>query len=259
MVKIKSLFAIILITFLYNTIYSQDFLFFTNSDNQNYYDPSWLFSKSPSELIKINSNKFPVSTDTIYSSPNSLKLSWSSKAGGAWGGAIASPGWPGHDITTKDSISFWIFSNSFIPSLSLPLIYLEDLSNKKTAKLEISNYFGDLNPKVWSNILIPIKDFISNSGEADLSRIKTIFFGQSIADSNNHTIFIDEIRMKGRNNSILNHIVVLGSSTAAGIGPSSIDSSWVNRLNQNLKNLDSTYKIVNLAVGGFSSCPLCLY
>jgi len=51
----------------------------------------------------------------------------------------------------------------------------------------------------------------------------------------------------------LKKISVIGSSTAAGTGASTPDSSWVRRINYyykyQLRNLDSTY---NLAVGGYS-------
>ncbi|QJD94445.1 SGNH/GDSL hydrolase family protein [Mucilaginibacter robiniae] len=52
--------------------------------------------------------------------------------------------------------------------------------------------------------------------------------------------------------SKLKTIVVVGSSTAAGYGASSIDSSWVNRLNSQLLNSKKA-RIINLGVGGFST------
>lgn len=48
-------------------------------------------------------------------------------------------------------------------------------------------------------------------------------------------------------------IVVLGSSTAAGVGASSSDSSWVGRYRNYIKALDTRAYLVNLAVGGFTS------
>lgn len=46
------------------------------------------------------------------------------------------------------------------------------------------------------------------------------------------------------------HIVVLGSSTAAGTGPSSSDSTWVNRYRKFLQNIDPSNQVTNLAQGG---------
>lgn len=45
-------------------------------------------------------------------------------------------------------------------------------------------------------------------------------------------------------------IVVLGSSTAAGSGPSHPDSTWVNRYRKYLKTLNDSNEVINLAIGG---------
>ncbi|NNC85704.1 MAG: T9SS type A sorting domain-containing protein [Bacteroidia bacterium] len=46
------------------------------------------------------------------------------------------------------------------------------------------------------------------------------------------------------------HIVVLGSSTAAGAGPSSSDSTWVNRYRNFLQSINANNQVTNLAIGG---------
>ncbi len=46
------------------------------------------------------------------------------------------------------------------------------------------------------------------------------------------------------------HIVVLGSSTAAGSGPSSSDSTWVNRYRKYLQKINPANQVTNLAQGG---------
>lgn len=48
-------------------------------------------------------------------------------------------------------------------------------------------------------------------------------------------------------------IVVLGSSTAAGQGPSTIDSAWVNRYTNYLYNKNTSFEVVNLAQGGYNT------
>ncbi len=53
--------------------------------------------------------------------------------------------------------------------------------------------------------------------------------------------------------SLARVIVVLGSSTAAGTGPSSPDSAWVRRYTKYILSLDNTAKVINLAVGGFTT------
>ncbi len=46
------------------------------------------------------------------------------------------------------------------------------------------------------------------------------------------------------------HIVILGSSTAAGTGPSSVDSTWVNRYRKSLQEINPNNLVTNLAIGG---------
>lgn len=52
------------------------------------------------------------------------------------------------------------------------------------------------------------------------------------------------------------HIVVLGSSTAAGAGASTADSAWVNRYRAYLQSINPGNEVTNLAVGGFTSYRL---
>ncbi|MAN26951.1 T9SS type A sorting domain-containing protein [Mesonia sp.] len=48
-------------------------------------------------------------------------------------------------------------------------------------------------------------------------------------------------------------IVILGSSTAAGTGPSDANNAWVARYNTYLTEMDTRYEVINLAQGGFAT------
>ena len=48
-------------------------------------------------------------------------------------------------------------------------------------------------------------------------------------------------------------IVVLGSSTAAGTGPSASDSSWVNKYRAHLQSININNEVINFAVGGYNT------
>lgn len=249
----KYCFYILIFIILVIPTYSQEYNFFTDSENNTYYDPSYLYQVSPSELLRINTNKFPVDILTLHSGTNALKLQWRSVSGGDWGAAIAAPGWPGRDITIMDSLSFWVYSPNQISDSLLPFIYVEDLSNQKSLKINISEFQGSIPSTQWINIKIPVQKFIDNPGNADLTKIKTIYLGQRLADNQQHTLFIDDVKMTGNLDNQYKFIVVLGSSTAAGTGASPIDSSWVNKFRKNLFLLDSTYRVINLAVGGYTT------
>ena len=66
-----------------------------------------------------------------------------------------------------------------------------------------------------------------------------------------NNIEADEIITKTKPDSI--KIVVLGSSTAAGTGPSHPDSAWVNRFREYVQSIWQGSEVINLAVGGYST------
>jgi|GEM_PF-657506 len=51
-------------------------------------------------------------------------------------------------------------------------------------------------------------------------------------------------------------IVVLGSSTAEGIGPTKKENAWVPRFIEYLQESDTNFKVINLAKGGFTTADL---
>lgn len=51
-------------------------------------------------------------------------------------------------------------------------------------------------------------------------------------------------------------IVVIGSSTAEGVGVSTADSAWVYRYRRLLKDLHPANEVINLAKGGYQTCHL---
>ncbi len=51
-------------------------------------------------------------------------------------------------------------------------------------------------------------------------------------------------------------IVILGSSTAAGAGPSNIDDAWVNLYRQYVQGFNPNNQVINLAKGGYNSYHL---
>ncbi len=174
---------------------AQDYIFFSDSPNNVYYDYSFGFFNNPSVLGMTNVNKFPVDTAYKFSGTNSLRLRWKSVDGGDWGMSVAEPGWLAHDASQKDSITFRAYSTADIDSFSLPSIYIEDTQNIKTPKQSLSKYIGKIEKNIWQKISIPISIFTQNPGATDLTKIKTIYFGQDNGDGGLHTIYLDDIRM----------------------------------------------------------------
>lgn len=182
-------------------LYAQgDIIFFSESSDPTYYDPSWGFQSGGSYLERSGpgSDKFPVDTKHPYLGHHSLRLHWQSVNGGDWGIAVASPGWPGHDLTTYDSIIYWINSPQSVMQYDLPAMELEDTSNKHSTRIWIGDYFGgvDGDSLSWQRIAIPINAFGPGLQNCDFSRIKTIFHYQQHPDGIVHIVWIDEIRAK---------------------------------------------------------------
>jgi len=201
--------------------FAQDYIFFFDSPDTSYYDPSWGYYNGASylELKGPTNNKYPVSVTNFYSGINSLKLHWISESGGDWGMAVAAEGWPGFNILLKDSLTFMVYSAARIDSSSLPVIYIQDLNNNTTPKVKLSNFVDSISANTWQKIIVPLSVFKNNPGSADLTKIKTVFFGQNLADGAEHTIYIDEVRMINAGNSNTN-----SPSTPTGVQAKGYDS-----------------------------------
>lgn len=231
-----------------------DFVFYADSPTPVSYDPSWGFAVSPSTVERVG-EKFPVSPQHSLVGNYALKLNWASRAGGDWGMAIAGEGWVSRNTERKDSLVFHVLSPSFMFPSELPVMYLEDSNNRKTAKIPLRQYVGAIGQDLWQRISVPLQAFRDNPGQADLTQIKTIFFGQDAADETQHLWFIDDVRMVGVRpfSDSAKAIVVVGSSTAAGTGASTPDSSWVGRYRTYIRSFDTTAQVVNLAIGGYTT------
>ncbi|RPI70019.1 MAG: hypothetical protein EHM47_12880, partial [Ignavibacteriales bacterium] len=180
---------------------AQEYVFFSDSPNNSYYDPSFGFYNNGSVVVLVNSDKIPVDVNNKYSGINSLRVRWKSVSGGDWGVAVAEEGWIPHDVTLKDSIIFWTFSPADVDSVELPSLYLEDTQNRKTPKQKLSDFISVIEKNIWIKVSVPLSPFIQSPGSADLTDIKTIYFGQDNPDGFLHTIYLDEIRMKSINDT----------------------------------------------------------
>ena len=105
---------------------------------------------------------------------------------------------------------------------------------------------------------------ISGNGRLDLDKIRGFafaFVGSAslfLTDTKFAAgeLFLDDFRMVGQAAGDLQsavHIVVLGSSTAEGIGPGDRRNAWVNRYRDFLKMENSNHRVDNLAKGGYTT------
>ncbi len=176
-----------------------DAVFFSDSQDSTFYDPSWGFTNGDSyvELVGAGNDKFPVDTEHPYKGAHSLRLHWISESGGDWGIAVAGIGWPGHDLTQYDSLVYWINAPEAIAQADLPDLALEDkVDNNKSTRAALGDYFSgvDSDSTSWQRVVIPINAFSPGPDSCDFTRIKTIFHFQRNADGVEHIAWLDEIR-----------------------------------------------------------------
>jgi hypothetical protein len=171
-------------------------IFKESVSGDEYHDASWGYYSAPSFLELAHTDKFPVDTEHPYQGSHSVRLHWNSKAGGDWGIAIASSGWPGHDVTAYDSIRYWINAPEAIPQDALPDLLIEDTANKKSTKVWLGDHFGgvDGDAAAWQKVTVPISAFQPGTQKCNFTRIKTLFHVQKNADGVEHTAWLDDIR-----------------------------------------------------------------
>lgn len=158
------------------------------------------------------------------------------------------------------------FENSYIPPVpELKLTYpvggeLMEEGKTKTIKWESKSvseidieYSAD-SGVVWENVA----SSVSGSNQKFEWTIPSTVSGNCllrIFDAANHSLgdTCDAVFSIVANDGLDYHIVVLGSSTAAGQGPSVKDSAWVWMYTEYLNMISTNFQLTNLAVGGFTT------
>ncbi len=171
-------------------------IFNENPSDDSYYDASWGFCTSPSQLEMALTSKIPVDAGHPYMGRHSIRLRWNSQTGGNWGIAIAAPNWTEHDVTGYDSVRYWINAPDAIDRTALPDLLIEDILNNKSTRAWLGTYFQgvDGDTATWQKVSIPLKAFKPGAQNADFKRIKTLYHLQKNADGVEHIAWLDEIR-----------------------------------------------------------------
>lgn len=175
---------------------AQSIRLFQDSANLVYWDASWGYATGGSQLELGATSHFPVDTSHAFFGDNSLRLSWTSAAGGDWMLTAATPGWLPFDSTPHDAIVFMVWSESAIAGTDLPDFLLEDADNVRTPRHPLASWVATVPAATWTRVAIPLSTFRSNPGGADLTRMNKVFFAQAATNAPgvSHTLIIDEIR-----------------------------------------------------------------
>jgi hypothetical protein len=199
------LFIVFLILMVTGGVRAQTYLYFQDSPNSDYYDYSWMELTAPSELerkVEPDLRKFPVeSAIPAQQGVNSLRLKWRSVSGGNWYAIAAGDQWKEKDISETDTLVFWLYSIEGISAQDMPSVFMEDITNRKSIFLSVSDWTEDLSAGVWTRITIPMSYFLDSGDGVDYTIIKTIGFAQDTSDGVEHTLLVDNMRVnKGDGN-----------------------------------------------------------
>ena len=172
--------------------------FFDNSITSDAYFYSAGKLSAPSSLLLIN-GKLPVETKTFFTPPNALRLEWHSAAGGGWDAEIDVVKFRNREINFPgDTLYLWCFSPQEIAEKDLPLIRLLDNGGNFSAPLKLGSFSGPIPAGRWMQIKIPLGQFFSASIHAlEPHHLRRIVLSQGIADGEQHSLIIDEIRIDG--------------------------------------------------------------
>ena len=172
--------------------------FFRDGSNPGFYDSGLAF-KTPPSIIEQGggSDKIPTVTNPVFQGNNSLKLRWTSKAGGDWSALVIAPGFVFQDISQTDTLSFWVFAPDGLAKANLPTVFMECAPNAtKTKKYNLANFTNDLPVAAWTEVKIPLTTFFNDPAQTavQFTQTKAIIFGQNAADGNEHILYIDNVR-----------------------------------------------------------------
>ncbi len=183
---------------------------FDNSADDRFYDQSFSTKTAPSTLVQEHwegfglpdGDKLPVVTEPVKAGANALKLQWKSAEGGSWSAMVASIGWKMFDLTTMDTLKFWIYSPEALPKSALPKFYFEAGAGdpNKTGKLMLADYVdADLIANTWTEVNILLSDvWAADETFTAKDLIKGVFFEQNAADNVEHTLYMDEFIFKAK-------------------------------------------------------------
>lgn len=197
---------IVLILFAFHIVRAQEVFFFRDANNPGYYDSGLAFKTTPSALEQTgpSGDKIPTST-TAFQGNNSLRLKWTSRAGGDWSALVIAPGFPFQNISTSDTLSFWAYAPSGLQKSHWPLIFLEGAPGvTKSRKYPLSDYAGDVPAQTWIQVKVPLSVLFKDPAQTPIqfNQVKAVIFGQGPIDGQEHILLIDEVRTyKGGNAS----------------------------------------------------------
>src|SRR5205823_4592110 len=117
---------------------------------------------APSTLETVSSQpssvgRLPLDATTFFTGPNSLKIAWKSKAGGAWAAEVAVLIFRNRDYHFDgDTLSFWVYAPEAIVAKAMPQLRLLDQAKQFSNLIAVGEFSGDIPAKKWTRVFIPL-------------------------------------------------------------------------------------------------------
>lgn len=191
--------AIIYLLMLPAFLQAQEVIFFDEGTDNNFYDQgivnvndlgesTFEHTYPPGGSPTLWNDKVPCSTNA-YMGSTSLEFDYFSSENGSWLVRIHQKNWGASDISSLDSIRFYIYSETGLPKSALPLIGV--LTNSGTSDMDtLAKYNSDVPAAQWTPILYPLDQLL---GSFDLTAAKAILLGQSEFDNSSRVVLIDQV------------------------------------------------------------------
>jgi exo beta-1,2-glucooligosaccharide sophorohydrolase (non-reducing end) len=202
-------------------------VFFDNGPRTPAYFYSYGKAVEPSTL-EIQDKKLPLSSEVFFTPPNSLRISWSSKAGGSWAAQIKVLEFRDREILfAGDTLSFWLYSEDEIAASALPGLRLHDTNRGFSEALRVGEFSGKIPGKKWTRVRIPFARLKPQSVTSfDPHRLSSMIFEQGAADSAPHTLLVDEVRIENASAPAGNAKLAAPRNLRARAYERHIDLSW---------------------------------
>jgi len=174
-------------------------VFFDNSLTRDAYFYSSGKASAPSTL-RLQNGKLPVDTKFSLTPPNALRLEWKSAESGGWVARIDVMRFRNREIRfTGSNLYFWVYSWEGIAAAALPILRISDARGEFSAGLKLQSVAGDLPAARWTQIKIPLDQFVTASIHTlDPQQLQSVIFSQGAPDGVPHALLLDEIRIDNR-------------------------------------------------------------
>jgi hypothetical protein len=171
--------------------------FFDNGPRTSTYFYSFGNAVEPSTL-EVRDKKLPLNSEVFFTPPNSLRISWTSKAGGSWAAQIKVLEFRDREILFEgDTLSFWLYSEEGIVDSALPRLRLHDTNRGFSEAIRVGEFSGNIPAKKWTRVRIPFARIRPASVTSfDPHRLSSMIFEQEAADAAPHVLFVDEVRIE---------------------------------------------------------------